>query len=415
MNCNPWPLTCRPFAAHPNRAPFRGVLTLVDTPSRRGALGRARTSRPAHPRRRRTGAALAARHGARLHALRSTATTPAARWESSPKPISWTAGWSAAAGAHRVAQGFSPANKARQHDPALAAEGPRTVRAAISSGAKALLSVAAGTAGLPRLRSGQVPPSSTRLARISACTRRRGHWPLTTDHSRASTIEIAGYLYARDFPDVMRELRGQSFAGQGAGAPARARHVLRDHRRAHCTTFAPPSGRSPSAPSPAPPSCAATRRRIAIRGSNCFRPLVVGRWPRPSAIDHRPRPSTRSLMDELNEQLTTAATRLAAAVEALENALSASTRSTRNSTPRWTALSPPLTTPSRSALSRCPGEPAAEAAELKSRVAELERTNAELKAQAAAPRARPFRRWFPRCWPRTAPTTRSTPPRSTRP
>ena len=35
-------------------------------------------------------------------------------------------------------------------------------------------------------------------------------------------IEIAGYLYARDFPDVMRELRRQTIAGEGARATSRA-------------------------------------------------------------------------------------------------------------------------------------------------------------------------------------------------
>ena len=70
-------------------------------------------------------------------------------------------------------------------------------RVVSTSGAKALVSVAAATAGLK--------PCSTRIAAT-------GNGPLATSPSRA-VIEIAGYLYARDFPDVMRELRKSQALG----------------------------------------------------------------------------------------------------------------------------------------------------------------------------------------------------------
>ena len=95
----------------------------------------------------------------------------------------------------RVAQGFSPPNKGRHHDPALAAEGPRIFRATRTSWAKAQISLAAETAGLK--------PCSTQNTTT-------GHRPLATGHSR---LEIAGYLYARDFPEVMRELRRPNALG----------------------------------------------------------------------------------------------------------------------------------------------------------------------------------------------------------
>jgi hypothetical protein len=74
-----------------------------------------------------------------------------------------------------VAQGFSPARSRSAQAAALAAEGH-------TSGAKARLFSAAQSAGLK--------PCSTR-------------------------IEIAGFLYARDFPCIVRTLRAQKFAAEG--------------------------------------------------------------------------------------------------------------------------------------------------------------------------------------------------------
>jgi hypothetical protein len=88
-------------------------------------------------------------------------------------------------------------------------------------------------------------------------------------------------------------------------------------------------------------------------------------------------------MDELNSQLTTAATRLAAAVETLENAITrfdAQHQDLNAKVDRIVAAIDDTIAVRREP--DAPGDPA-EAAELKSRVAELERTNAELKAQAA--------------------------------
>ena len=86
-------------------------------------------------------------------------------------------------------------------------------------------------------------------------------------------------------------------------------------------------------------------------------------------------------MDELNEQLTAATTRLAAAAEALENAISRFDAQHQELNAKVDRIVAAID--DSIAVRPEPGEPATEASELKSRVAELERANQELKAQAA--------------------------------
>ena len=87
-------------------------------------------------------------------------------------------------------------------------------------------------------------------------------------------------------------------------------------------------------------------------------------------------------MDELNQQLTTAATRLAAA-EALENALTRFDAQHQELNAKVDRIVAAIDdTIAVHIEPDVPGDPA-EATELKSRVAELERANQELKAQAA--------------------------------
>jgi Skp family chaperone for outer membrane proteins len=88
-------------------------------------------------------------------------------------------------------------------------------------------------------------------------------------------------------------------------------------------------------------------------------------------------------MDELNEQLTAATTRLAAAAEALENAISRFDAQHQELNAKVDRIVAAIDDSIAVRLDDAPGEPATEAAELKSRVAELERANQELKAQAA--------------------------------
>ena len=144
-----------PIAAHPNRAPFRGVLTLVDTPSDR------------------------APSGARGHRV---VLTRAAAEQALPSLLG-------------MALDYTPALD--RHD----------TRHKVG-----IITEANVVSGQWSVASGQPKP-------------RNGHRSLATDHLRASAIEIAGYLYARDFPDVMRELREQcgpglrpGIAGEGARA-----------------------------------------------------------------------------------------------------------------------------------------------------------------------------------------------------
>lgn len=88
-------------------------------------------------------------------------------------------------------------------------------------------------------------------------------------------------------------------------------------------------------------------------------------------------------MDELNEQLTAATTRLAAAAEALENAISRFDAQHQELNAKVDRIVAAIDDTIAVRIDDAPGEPGAEAGELKSRVAELERANQELKAQAA--------------------------------
>ncbi|MGH9524989.1 MAG: hypothetical protein ACRD3E_20880 [Terriglobales bacterium] len=89
-------------------------------------------------------------------------------------------------------------------------------------------------------------------------------------------------------------------------------------------------------------------------------------------------------MDEpLNEQLTQAATRLAAAAEAMENALARIDAQHQELNAKVERIVAAID--ETIAARPEPGDPAepAQVTELNARVAELERTNADLKAQAA--------------------------------
>ena len=90
-------------------------------------------------------------------------------------------------------------------------------------------------------------------------------------------------------------------------------------------------------------------------------------------------------MDELNEQLTTAATRLAAAVEALENAISNFDAQRQELNAKVDRIVAAIDDSIAVRIEDAPGDPASpdEGTVLKTRLAELERANAELKAQAA--------------------------------
>jgi hypothetical protein len=130
-----------PVAAHPNRAPFRGVLTLVDTPSDR------------------------APSGARGHRV---VLTRAAAEQALPSLLG---------------MGLDYTPLLDRHD--------------------------------TRRKVGIITEANVVARRQAPGSRRHaGDGRLATGDS----IEIAGYLYARDFPDVMRELRQQTTAGEGGRA-----------------------------------------------------------------------------------------------------------------------------------------------------------------------------------------------------
>ena len=88
-------------------------------------------------------------------------------------------------------------------------------------------------------------------------------------------------------------------------------------------------------------------------------------------------------MDELNEQLTTAATRLAAAAEALENVATRFDAQHQELNAKVDRIVAAIDDTIAVRIEPdVPGDPA-ETTELRSRVAELEHANQELKAQAA--------------------------------
>ena len=156
-----------PVAAHPNRAPFRGVLTFVDVASDRspsGAKGHlVQLTRSACE------VALPSLLGMGLDYAPSLEAHDAQRKIGVITEANIIDG---------VAQGFSPANPRLVQPSALATEGH-------TSGAKAVVTAASPTAVLK--------PCSTR-------------------------IEVAGFLYARDFPRIVRTLRAQRPAGCYPGA-----------------------------------------------------------------------------------------------------------------------------------------------------------------------------------------------------
>jgi hypothetical protein len=129
-----------PVAAHPNRAPFRGVLTLVDTPSDR------------------------APSGARGHRV---VLTRAAAEQALPSLLG---------------MGLDYTPLLDRHD--------------------------------TRHKVGIITEANIVGNRLSTVGSRAR--PPTADSGER--VEIAGYLYARDFPDVMRELRRQTIAGEGGRA-----------------------------------------------------------------------------------------------------------------------------------------------------------------------------------------------------
>ena len=142
-----------PVAAHPNRAPFRGVLTLVDTPSDR------------------------APSGARGHRV---VLTRAAAEQALPSLLG---------------MGLDYTPLLDRHD----------TRHKVGIITEAEIVAGKTGHGFTRMHTDQAKENPCKSVAI------RGS-------SSAPRLEIAGYLYARDVPEVMRELRKQHVAGEGARA-----------------------------------------------------------------------------------------------------------------------------------------------------------------------------------------------------
>ncbi len=225
-------------AGHPNRAPFRGVLTFVDVASDRAPAGaqghrvlltRAAAERALpsllgmgldyaptldrHDSRRKVGVITSAEISPPL--------TAHACFESTRNPFTCASGRSPALG-HG---GFNREESARaagagmcspRREPWASGEdqqvpegrqrfSPATFRMATPARSdKPALSVAV-----------HVRPASAAEARIFGASAIAGHLTsarqMPDSHDRAtSRVEVAGYIFARDFPELMRELRAQS-------------------------------------------------------------------------------------------------------------------------------------------------------------------------------------------------------------
>jgi hypothetical protein len=327
-----------PSASHPNRAPFRGVLTLLDVPSDRppaGARGHRvvltraaaeaalpsllgmglgyRPSLDGHDARRKVGV------------ITSAEIQPAVTVASVETQLAASPGSSRLS---RVAQGFGPAKSAGKRNGALAPEGP-------------------------------------------------------------SAVVITGYLFARDFPEVVRELR----AGAGSLglsyeiADARVADlraalwvltdvtftgaaILRRSKAAYQNT-------SIELLSVAPPS-----RRLAARAS----------YPREPEPDRLATLLPGENMNQQNlQQLIATTERLAAAAEALSAAAGRLEQHQDELGERQQSLSAQV---ERIVAAVEEGE-AVSRRVLEQRIADLERTNAELQAQAGRLAATAGRKTLP--------------------
>ena len=163
-------------ADHPNRAPFRGVLTLLDVPSDRPPAG------------------------ARGHRV---LLTRAAAENALPSLLGMGLDYAPALDRHDAQRKVGVITEAEIVPAAEEA----------ASGAKAPKTAGALTAGLK--------PCSTRVAGKLGAVRAGVETSVGKVPALQTRIEVAGYLYARDFPEVMRELRRRNAAGGG-----RATHAL---------------------------------------------------------------------------------------------------------------------------------------------------------------------------------------------
>ena len=183
-----------PFAAHPNRAPFRGVLTLVDTPS---------DSAPA---------------GGRGHRV---LITRAAAERAIPSLLGMALDYAPSLDRHDARRKVGIITEANVISARVSASAAAPEKS--TSGAKALEFLGAATAGLKacstHLKSAGKKACSTPL---SAAGSRPSALESRKRPDAVSRLEIAGYIYAHDFPDLMRELNAQrEIAGQ-----TRAPHKL---------------------------------------------------------------------------------------------------------------------------------------------------------------------------------------------
>jgi hypothetical protein len=224
--------------------------------------------------------------------------------------------------------------------------------------------------------------------------------------AKSSKLLVAGFLFARDFPDVVREIRlGANSLGMSYEVTAARVRDLRDRTwTLDQVTFtgAAVLRRDKAAYQNTSIeltndllACHSEQASFAQRGTwaSGAERSAASRNPRASlatlSTDHRPLTThhqEKKMTPELTQQFFETSSRLAAAAESLEQAV-ARLDSDRDS------LSSKVERIIATIEERIPGPPeraafARSGAELESRIAELERTNSDLKAQASRTSAR---------------------------
>jgi hypothetical protein len=371
---------------HPNRLPFRGVLTLIDSPSDRPPVG-ARSHRviltraaaeqaipsllgmgldftasfDGHDTRRKVGI------------ITSAEIVPLAnRVEQAFRPALSAARKLALAAEVRAqraveAVGFSPLKNESKNVALASARVEQAFRPALGAATKGALAPevraqraveAVGFSPLDqRNRHRALPPESLKGHGFSRAVKTaKGNGALAPG---AFALQVHGFIFARDFPDVVRELRAHKSA-LGMSYEITSVRVADPAEKIWRLTEATFTG-------------AAVLRRDKAAYSQTSIELIEDQSPHYSLLTTPNSPKEQPMNEELTQQFLSTASRLAAAAESLESVLS-----------RIDSTNDAVCTKIDRIIAAVDSDVASpRITQLEARIAELERTNTDLKAQAA--------------------------------
>jgi hypothetical protein len=352
------------ISAHPNRQPFRGILTLVDSPSDRppaGARGhRVILSRAAaeaaipsllgmgldftasfdgHDARKKVGIITAAE----IVPLRKTRAQFSVEAQSLGP---------AKTAKKRVGQGFSPDLRAQRATPAF------TVRAQRAT-----------------------PASRTSATRVEQAFRPalRGSWEkgaLVPEGPAA--LEVQGFLFARDFPDVVRELRAATLPGAGSqlGMSYEIANARVADLRAQIWLLTEVTFTGAAVLRRDKAAYSQTSIELIPNQSSVLAHQSSGTARTPDDCERTTADSSKEkkMNEEVTQQFLSTASRLAAAAESLEQALTRLDSGNQAVTSKIDRII--------AAVEAEDENSAARVTQLEARIAELERVNSDLKANA---------------------------------